>query len=140
MSRVTESAEAAPPPMPGRPITGPSAWRAEDLRRSEEWIVRLSPADLRELEAAVAGVRDRDLATVRYPDFPLPTLGTVIDEVRHELLHGRGFVLIRGLPMDRWTYRDAATAYWGLGAHLGGLVVGLVFSLGAARKGQQGER
>ena len=35
------------------------------------------------------------------------------------MLNGRGFLLLRGLPVERWTMREAATAYFGLGAHLG---------------------
>jgi hypothetical protein len=35
------------------------------------------------------------------------------------VLNGRGFLLMRGLPVERWTIREAATAYFGLGAHLG---------------------
>jgi hypothetical protein len=37
------------------------------------------------------------------------------------VLNGRGFVLIRGLPIRRWTEREAALAFIGIGVHLGGL-------------------
>ena len=37
----------------------------------------------------------------------------------HELLDGRGFVLLRGLPIERMTRREAAIAFFGLGAHMG---------------------
>ena len=36
-----------------------------------------------------------------------------------ELLHGRGFALLRGLPVERWSIREAATAYFGIGSHFG---------------------
>ena len=36
-----------------------------------------------------------------------------------ELLHGRGFLLVRGLPVARWGEERAALVYWGLGQHLG---------------------
>ncbi len=39
--------------------------------------------------------------------------------MRDEVLNGRGFLLMRGLPVERWSMREAATAYFGLGAHLG---------------------
>ena len=39
--------------------------------------------------------------------------------MRDEVLNGRGFLLLRGLPVERWSMREAATAYFGLGAHLG---------------------
>jgi hypothetical protein len=36
-----------------------------------------------------------------------------------EVLDGRGFVLLRGLPVERWTRQEVAIAFFGLGAHLG---------------------
>src|SRR5207244_7514187 len=38
-----------------------------------------------------------------------------------EVLSGRGFVLIRALPVERWTKREAAIAFLGIGVHLGSL-------------------
>jgi hypothetical protein len=32
---------------------------------------------------------------------------------------GRGFALLRGLPVDRWSIREAAMAYCGIGAYFG---------------------
>jgi hypothetical protein len=60
--------------------------------------------------------------------------------LRHELLHGRGFVLWRGLPVAQWGRRRSAIAFYGLGAHLGkarsqnaqGHVLGHVRDLGLA--------
>ena len=34
-------------------------------------------------------------------------------------MEGRGFVLIRGLPRERYSNDDMCLAYWGIGAHLG---------------------
>ena len=39
--------------------------------------------------------------------------------VRQELLEGRGFVLLRALPLQQWGRRRSAVAFYGLGAHLG---------------------
>ena len=36
-------------------------------------------------------------------DFDLPTLGPVLRAMRQDVQHGRGFALLRGLPVDRWT-------------------------------------
>jgi hypothetical protein len=107
--------------MPPGPITGPSAWRGEDLARSEDWIHRLSDADIAEIDAALASARDRGLGLmdIDRAAFPLPRLGKALDAIHRELLTGRGFVLIRGLPMDRYTTEDAAMAYWGIGRYLG---------------------
>ena len=51
------------------------------------------------------------------------------------VLNGRGFLVISGLPVERWSMRETATAYFGLGtrlssAHLQGHVLGHVQDLG----------
>lgn len=116
---MNQDATIAPP----RPlVTGPSAWRGPDLaKRPEEWIYTFSAEELGEIAAAGAPLlaRDADLAGVRRADFPLPTLGAKLDRMREEILNGRGFVLLRGLPVEGRSIREAATAYWGLGTYFG---------------------
>ncbi len=45
-----------------------------------------------------------------------PSCGHGVDD---EVLNGRGFLLLRGLPVERWSMAESATAFFGLGAHLG---------------------
>ena len=62
--------------------------------------------------------------------------------MQHELLEGRGLVLLRGLPVARWPRTLSAAAFLGLGAHLGrvrpqnaaGHVLGHVRDLGLSAK------
>lgn len=105
---------------PGR-ITGPSAWRGEDLRHSGAWIHTFTQSELSELHRALARVHGRGLSLpeIGRDDFPLPTLGPRLEALRHELLHGRGFALLRGLPMERYALEDAAAMYWGIGVWFG---------------------
>ena len=102
-------------------IEGPAVWYGAELARSEAWIHRLSPAEIDEIEAAMATVLDQGLPIieVRPEDFPLPTLGQVLAEIRNEVVNGRGFALIKGLPVERYTRQEAVLAYWGLGLYLG---------------------
>jgi len=108
---------------PPRPLVeGPSAWRGPDLaRRPDAWIHSFSSTELAEIAAATAPLvaRGADLAEVHREDFPLPTLGPWLDRLRGELLNGRGFVLLRGLPVEGRPVAEAATAYWGIGTYLG---------------------
>ena len=66
-------------------------------------------------------MRDRglDIADIRRADFPLPTLGPGSTRMREEILNGRGFVLIRGLPVEGRPIADSAAAYWGIGTYFG---------------------
>ena len=114
---------AADPPAglpPGQ--TGPAAWYGPQWRGHDEWIVRLSDSDVQEVEAATRAWQAQpraDPAPMRAADFPLPNLGPRLAAIRDELLHGRGFSLVRGLPVRRWGARDNAIAFMGLGAHVG---------------------
>src|SRR5437660_7164135 len=140
---VSETIAARPaPPMPSRRlIEGPSAWVGADLRKREaEWSYRLSAAEIAEVEAAARAVRERglDIADIRREDFPLPTLGPVLDRLRAEVLDGRGFVLLRGMPVAERPIAESATAYWGVGTYFGsarsqnaqGHLLGHVYDLG----------
>jgi hypothetical protein len=73
-------------PVPSRlPIEGPSAWVGADMRgREAEWTYRLSPREIVEIETAMKAVHARglDIADIRREDFPLPTLGPVLDRLR----------------------------------------------------------
>jgi hypothetical protein len=103
------------------PIVAPSAWRGKDMRRSRDWLVTLDGAEVAELEAAAARVRDRGLPmqAIGRDDVPLPRLAPRLAAWRRELDGGRGFLLVRGLPVARWGDELSAVAYWGLGLHLG---------------------
>ncbi len=126
-----------------RPIEGPSAWIGADMRgREAEWSYRLSPAEIAEIEAALKSVQARglDIAAIRREDFPLPTLGPVLDRLRAEVLDGRGFVLLRGVPVEDRPIAESAATYWGIGSYFGsarsqnakGHLLGHVYDLGGS--------
>ncbi|HMI88473.1 MAG TPA: TauD/TfdA family dioxygenase [Polyangiaceae bacterium] len=113
---------AAPAPaMPGGPLGGAAAWRGSELTNSEAWILHLSQTNVAELEAAASAARRsrRSLVEIRREHFALPNLAPLLDDVRRELLDGRGFVLLRGLPLERYMLAEAATIFCGLGTHFG---------------------
>jgi hypothetical protein len=128
--------------LPARPlIEGPFAWIGADMRgREGEWAYRLSPQEVAEIEMAVEAVQARglDIAQIRREDFPLPTLGPALERLCAEVLHGRGFVLLRGMPVEDRPLAASATAYWGIGTYFGsarsqnakGHLLGHVYDLG----------
>ena len=133
---------SARPAPPRRLIEGPSVWIGAEMRQREvEWSYHLSPSEIAEIETAVRAGRARglDIAGIRRDDFPLPSLGPVLDRLRTEVLEGRGFVLLRGLPVEDRPIEESATAYWGIGAYFGsarsqnakGHLLGHVYDLGA---------
>ena len=60
-------------PKPDRKLLGPATWRGEQLSKSDEWVHRLTPTEINELEDALATVRaaKRPLDRVRRDGFPL---------------------------------------------------------------------
>ena len=126
-----------------RPIEGPSAWIGADMRgREAEWSYRLSPSEIAEIETALKSVQARGvgIAAIRRDDFPLPTLGPVLDRLRAEVLDGRGFVLLRGVPVEDRPIAESAAVYWGIGSYFGsarsqnakGHLLGHVYDLGGS--------
>jgi hypothetical protein len=102
--------------------TGAAAWYGPEIAKRNDWQMPLSAAEVAEVEAATRALvaRDADIAVLKPQDFPLPTFGSKLrSRVDDEVLNGRGFLLLRGLPVERWSIREAATAFFGLGAHLG---------------------
>jgi TfdA family taurine catabolism dioxygenase TauD len=133
---------APPRTIRSRPlIEGPSAWTGAELRgREGEWTYWLSAAEIAEIETAIRAVEARglDMADVGRADFRLPTLGPVLDRLRAEVVDGRGFVLLRGMPVEDRPIAESAMAYWGIGSYFGsarsqnarGHLLGHVYDLG----------
>src|SRR5262249_28856484 len=113
---------AAMPELPPA-IRGPSAWYGPEMAGSNDWLARFSEAEIEEIERAMKPLAAGpfDIPSIRPRDFPLPTLRPRLGRLLEEVLDGRGFVLIRGLPLTRWSKRDAAIAFLGIGSHLGSL-------------------
>lgn len=103
------------------PIEDASAWRADAMRADRAWEWRLAGVAIDELRHAVAEARGRGLRAAEFgkADFALPTLAPMLARVQKELEEGRGFVLMRGLPVDAAQEEDAARLLWGIGTHLG---------------------
>ncbi|HEX9182620.1 MAG TPA: TauD/TfdA family dioxygenase [Burkholderiales bacterium] len=101
------------------PVRGPGVWHGRELAARQDWIRHFSGEELAEIQAAVQGARGVPLASLSPATFPLPRLGSVLKAILAELLEGRGFVLLRGLPVDGMSREEQATAYLGMGSWLG---------------------
>lgn len=98
-----------------------SAWLPGDIADSHEWMIELTGPERHEIvEAAERATRaGKTTEVLRVEDFQLPSLSARTVEWAAQLDAGRGFLLLRGFPVDHLD--DAATelAYVGLGLHLG---------------------
>lgn len=103
------------------PISGPNVWTAVDFADCNDWIHHLGTDDIRELESALVAARaaGRDGYDITREDFPLSGLSPIIARWAHEIEDGRGFLVVRGLPIERYNEESIYALYWGLGRHLG---------------------
>ena len=130
------------PPAFDGPISGPGVWRGPDLQNSDEWKYVLSSAERSELLDATenADAQFDNIVDIKKSDFALPTLSGTICDLKQEILHGRGFILLRGLPLEDLSFAEIATMYWGIGTHIGsarsqntrGHLLGHVIDLGGS--------
>ena len=99
-----------------------AAWTGATLDYRSDGLHVLSDHEVAEIDAALAHLRDlgeRDFPEITPETFPLPTLGAFLRDLRDELRFGRGFVLLRGIPRERYSTDDMARIYFGLGVHIG---------------------
>lgn len=116
------------------------AWYGPDVEHADDWIHVLTPEQIAELDAAVLAPekQDKDILTFSKEDFHIPSIVPVLKKMAKAVLDGRGFYLIKGLPVERYTKKQSALAFWALGVHAGdpvsqngkGHVLGHVTNLG----------
>lgn len=103
------------------PLTGPSVWLGKDMVDSPLWLREMTPQILEEIDAALHGVKRRNLRwdQVRRDDFATPAIVALMDDVANELENGSGIVKIRTLPVEKYSDAELRLIYFGLGSVLG---------------------
>ncbi len=109
------------PAVANQPVVDPAGWTKADLARDTSWVHELTPAEIADLDRAVADVERRGttLLALKRSDFALPVLGVTLDRLRDDLIEGRGLTLIRGVPVHRYTRQQSGIAYFGIGTWFG---------------------
>jgi hypothetical protein len=105
--------------IPTAALDTPDAWLGPDLAGDAAWRYVFTASDIAELLSAQRHPGGKDLSQWRRDDFPLPTLAPKIAGWMTELDRGRGFILLRGFPVEQQSEAVCAGVYWGLGLHMG---------------------
>lgn len=102
-------------------ISDRSAWRGSDLNKDRSWIYEFSADEIAEIDAALHHVLSKgiSLLEITRDDFPLPRLAPVLARQAAELHSGRGFFVLRGFPVRKYSDAHAELIYWGIGTHFG---------------------
>jgi hypothetical protein len=104
-------------------ITGRTVWTKEQLEQeSNRWLRHFSNEEVDQIEQAIRDVESKglQLADVDRATFVLPNdLTSALAQVRDELINGIGVAILRGLPVQNWTTRQASIAYLGIGSYMG---------------------
>jgi hypothetical protein len=93
------------------------------MAMTDVWASQFETVEIDELEQAARKVAatGKLLRDLRREDFDLPLLSRRARTWLRELDQGRGFMLLRGLPVQRWGLELSQIAYLGLGLQMGGL-------------------
>ena len=104
------------------PIGGAAAWHGAGMAANADWLEQLSASERAEIDAAIAAHKaaGRAMGDITAQSFRLPTLAPRLTRILGDLLHGRGFVLLRGFDAAGRSVEDSAIAYLGMSAHFGG--------------------
>jgi TfdA family taurine catabolism dioxygenase TauD len=100
---------------------GRSVWLGKDLARTRDWIFPLPDEAVAEIDDGVQRLRrsGKPLEEVGTADFPFATIAAEIRSFKQELATGRGFVIVRGLPSEKYSGDELGKIFWGFGAHFG---------------------
>ncbi|MDH5676102.1 MAG: TauD/TfdA family dioxygenase [Myxococcales bacterium] len=104
-----------------RVLEASAQWYHDEVADPSVYIEEFDASELEEIDVALANVRGRidDLLNVSKADFQLAGLAERLGHIERELIDGRGFVVLRGLPRDRYDNDEMCLIYWGIGMHLG---------------------
>lgn len=103
---------------------GPAVWRTSDVVADASWSIDLDARQRRQIIAAGRAAIERGATaeTVTASDCMMPELRAVISHWIDELADRRGFLLLRGFPIDELAQLGEGAielAYVALGTHLG---------------------
>ncbi len=106
----------------GKKIESAGAWRGPEIDWMKEGLHVFSETELAEIEQALTHLLSH--GNVDFPDitpenFPLNKVGALMRNIPQRLSEGRGFLMLRGLPRDKYTDDQMTRIYFGLGSYIG---------------------
>jgi len=102
-------------------ISDSSAWKGPDLGPKDDYAVDLEPRHIAAFDAALGRLRDEGvtLDTMERKHFDVADIASDLAHWFTQVQEGRGFVLVRGFPLERYSAEEIELIYWGIGTHMG---------------------
>src|SRR5215472_15372020 len=125
MSAIRQNAtlddDAPLTPVYAAPIDHPGAWRVADFKTPADYTIELDATQLGDIGRAIRQINAAGLGLddLRREHLEVPSLQPVIDEIRRQIEGGRGFVVVRCLPVEDYSKDEIGVIFWGIGTYLG---------------------
>uniref|UniRef100_A0A093W120 Isotrichodermin C-15 hydroxylase n=2 Tax=Talaromyces marneffei TaxID=37727 RepID=A0A093W120_TALMA len=98
-------------------------WDGNDIQSRDDWVFALTDNHLEELDRALSHFKasNKPFGYINRTTFPLPSLGSLLREGSRELHFGRGFFILRGIPVEKYTTEENIIIYTGVSSYVGDL-------------------
>ncbi|KAF8995161.1 taurine catabolism dioxygenase TauD [Cyathus striatus] len=121
--RLSEDSSLLQKPLPNgfpKKLESPLVWEGKDWKDEPQWVYQLTEEQLKEIDDAVKHFHGLDLhlGHVSESTFPLPTLGPELKLLAKELHYGRGFVVLRTIPVSSYSRYDNILIYAGVSSYI----------------------
>lgn len=146
--RLAEDLSLPSTPLPAgfpQKLDSPLVWQGSDWKDEKEWVYELNADQLKEVDDALKHFRstsydpssciyrliivlrpalDKPLGYISPSTFPLPSAGPILSNLARDLHTGRGFFVLRGIPVDSYTREENVIIYAGVSSYVGGIRAG----------------
>lgn len=108
-----------------QPISDASAWKGSEITSKDQVAFDLGPRHLKAFDDAIVHARREGLGipAIGKSAYDFPSISDDIAAIGKELTWGRGLVIIRGWPVDKYSLDEIGLLYGWFGQHWGHPVI-----------------
>jgi hypothetical protein len=96
------------------PVSGASVWTGRSFANDMSWLHVFDAEQVADMRRGVAAWKGLDLHEIAGPESYLRSLLPLVERTKAEIA-GRGFVLLRGIPVGEFNDDDSRRLYWAIG-------------------------
>ena len=91
------------------------------MNSNMEWLYTIGKNEISDLESALRRVKAQNIPLLQMTkkDFSLPCLSKTLQRILNDVQHGRGFAVLRGIPIHQFSESENEIITWGIGTYLG---------------------